>query len=166
MKDFYSIEEFYRYKEMQKQSELCREHTYLDQKNMQYPAIKLEKTTLDTISTTKLEQMTLDTIPDEAIILIKKFDAFNPKIQTSYAGYNELEVRVPIWSRHMEKTLLYALTSGTAYTIEHGNIYIWYTPFKGLDGAGFYKLKRFVFLNDESTVKYFLDGNEKILNPL
>ena len=66
----------------------------------------------------------------------------------------------------MEKTLLYALTSGTAYTIENGNIYIWYKPFKGFEGAGFYKLKRFVFLDDGSTVKYFLDENEKLSNPL
>lgn len=143
MKDFSSIEDFYRYK--QSQSGLFEDHI------SDLPEQK---------------RAALDTIPDEAISVIKKFDSFNPKSQTPHAEYNELEVCVPIWSRHMERTLLYALTSGTAYTIKNGNIYIWYKPFKGLEGSGFYKLKRFVFLNDGSTVKYFLNGNEKLLNPL
>lgn len=150
MKDFGSIEDFYRYrdKEMQSKSGLFEDHVFSGKRDMQYLS--------------EQERVALDTIPDEAIIVIKKFDSFNPKKQTPHAGYNELEVCVPIWSRHMEKTLLYALTSGTAYTIEKENIYIWYKPFKGFKGSGFYKLKRFVFLNDGSTVKYFLDGNEKL----
>lgn len=152
MKDFGSIEDFYRYKEMQSQYGFFEDHVFSGKRDMQYLS--------------EHERAALDTIPDEAIIVIKKFDSFNHKNQTHHATYNELEVCVPIWSRHMEKTLLYALTSGTAYTIENGNIYIWYKPLKGLDGSGFYKLKRFVFLNDGSTVKYFLDGNEKLSNPL
>ena len=146
MKNFSSIEDFYRCKEIQSQSGLFTDHVFSGKRDRQYLS--------------KKERATLDTIPDEAIIAINKFDSFNSKNQTPYAGYNELEVCVPIWSRHMKKTLLYALTSGTAYTIENGNIYIWYKPFRGFDGAGFYKLKRFVFLNDGSSVKYFLDGNE------
>ncbi len=142
MKNFSSVEEFYRYKGMDQVFSCKKDKQYLSE----------------------IESVTLDTIPDEAIIVINKFDFFNPKNQTTYAGYNELEVCVPIWSCHMKKTLLYALTSGTAYTIENEKIYIWYKPLKGFEGAGFYKLKRFVFLNDGSTVKYFLDGNEKISN--
>lgn len=152
MKNFSSIEDSYRYKEIKSQSGLLTNHVFSCKKDMQYLS--------------KNERVSLDTIPDEAIITINKFDSFNPKNQTTHAGYNELEVCVPIWGRHMEKTLLYALNSGTAYTIENENIYIWYKPFKGLEKAGFYKLKRFVFLNDISTVKYFLDGNEKLSNPL
>lgn len=146
------MKDFYRDKEMQSQSELLEDHVFSGKRDMQYLS--------------EQKKVSLDTIPDEAIIVIKKFDSFNPKRQTHHAGYNELEVCVPIWSRNMEKTLLYALTSGTAYTIENGNIYIWYKPFKGFEGAGFYKLKRFVFLDDGSTVKYFLDENEKLSNPL
>ena len=140
------------YKEMQRQSGLFEEYVFSGKRDMQYPS--------------EQEKEALDTIPGEAIIVINKFDSFNPKKQKLNAGYNELEVCVSIWSCHMEKTLLYALTSGTAYTIENGNIYIWYKPFKGLEGSGFYKLKRFVFLEGGSTVKYFLDGNEKLSNPL
>lgn len=152
MKNFDSIEDFYRYKEKQSQSGLLKDQDFAGKRDNQYLS--------------KKEESALDTIPEEAIIAIKKFDSFNPKSQTSRAGYNELEVCVPIYSDHMEKTLLYALTSGTAYKIENGNIYIWYKPFKGFKGSGFYKLKRFVFLNDGRAVKYFLDGNEKLPDPL
>lgn len=170
MKSFGSIEEFYR--EKQRQSGLFTDHVFSGKQDMQY-LVEQERVTLDTIPSqyrkmqlqvTETEKVTLDTIPDEAISTIKKFD--NPKNQTLYVGYNELEVCVSVWSRYIKKTLLYALNSGTAYTIENGSIYIWYKPFKGFDGAGFYKLKRFVFLNDGSTVKYFLDGEEKLSNPL
>ncbi len=112
------------------------------------------------------ESEKLNTIPDYAITIIEEFDLFNPKIQTPYAGYYELEVVLPIWSHHMEETLLYALTSGTAYKIANGNIYIWYKPFKGFKGSGFYKLNRFIFLENGRTVKYFLDGNEKLSDSL
>ena len=80
MKNFGSIEDFYR----------------SGKKDMKYLSEK--------------ERVTLDTIPDKAIITINKFDLCNSKNQTPHAGYNELEVWVPIRSRHMEKTLLYALT--------------------------------------------------------
>lgn len=152
MKNFGSIEEFYRNRKKQRQSGLFTDHVFSGKKDMQYLV--------------EQERVTPNTISDEAIIAIKKFDSFNPKNQTLHAGYNELEVCVPVWSRYMKKTLLYALNSGTAYTIENGSIYIWYKPFKGFDGAGFYKLKWFVFLNDGSTVKYFLDEKEKLSNPL
>ena len=119
----------------------------------------------DTQYLSETEKKSISLIPDEALLTIRKFDAGNSKIQTSHAGYGELAVLVPIWSPHIEQTLLYALTSGTAYTIEKGNIYIWYKPFKGFEGSGFYKLKRFVFLENGRYVKYFLDGNEKLPNP-
>lgn len=152
MKNFGNIEDFCGYKEIQSPSGLFTDYVSSDRENMQYLSEK--------------ESVTLETIPNEAIIAINKFDSFNPKNQTPYAGYNELEVDVPIWRLHMKMTLLSALTSGTAYTIENENIYIWYKPFKGFDGSGFYKLKRFVFLTDGNIVKYFLDGNEKLSNPL
>lgn len=173
MKNFSSIEEFYR--EKQRQSGLFTDHVFSGKQDMQYLA-EQERAMPDTIPSqyrnmqlqvTETEKETLDTIPDEAIIAIKRFDAFNSKNQSPYVGYNELEVCLSVWSRHIKKTLLYALNNGTAYTIENGSIYIWYKPFKGFDGAGFYKLKRFVFLNDRRcTVKYFLDGDEKLSNPL
>ncbi len=136
---------------MQNQIDLM-DHVFPDKKDIQHLS--------------EQERATLDTIPDEAIDAINKFDSLNSRNQTSHTGYNELEVCVPIWSRHMKKTLLYALNSGTAYTIENENIYIWYKPFKGLEGSGFYKLKRFVFLNGGNVVKYFLYGNEKLSNLL
>ena len=114
----------------------------------------------------KQERKYLEKIPEEALLAIKKFDSFNQKVQTQHAGPNELQVCNSIWSPNMKKTLLYALESGTAYTIHNGNIYIWYKPFKCYYGAGFYRLKRFVFLDGGSSVKYFLDGKDKIPNPL
>lgn len=152
MKGFGSIEDFYKYKEMQSQSGFFEDHVFSAKRDMQYLS--------------EQEREALDTIPEEAIMVIKKFDAFNSKNQTPHVGYNELEVCVSIWSNNMGNTLLYLLNSGTAYTIENGNIYIWYKPLKGLEGAGFYKLKRFVFFDYGSIVKYFLDRNEKLSNPL
>lgn len=152
MRNFSNNEDFSRYKEVQNQSGVFGTHVFSGKKDMQYLS--------------EQEREALATIPDEAVIVINKFDLLNPKNQTTHARNNELEVCVPVWSPHMEKTLLYALTSGTAYTVKNEQIYIWYKPIKGLEGAGFYKLKRFAFLNDGRTVKYFLDGNEKLSNPL
>lgn len=152
MKDFDAMEEFYRQKEMQGQYKLFEDKGFMRRKEMEHFS--------------KEEREKLNTIPDYAITIIEEFDLFNPRIQTPYAGYYELEVVLPIWSRHMEETLLYALTSGTAYKIANGNIYIWYKPFKGFYGSGFYKLNRFIFLENGRTVKYFLDGNEKLSDSL
>jgi len=136
------------YKEPQSKYGLYEEPIFSVRKDMQYPS--------------KQKSVALDTIPEKAISVIQKFS--NPQVQTP--EYNELEVCVPIWNYQMEKTLEYALTSGTAYIIENEEIYIWYKPFKGLEGAGFYKLKRFAFSKDGSMVEYFLDGNKKLPNPL
>lgn len=119
------------------------------------------------------EKAELGMIPDEAIIAIKKFDSFNHRRQTPQARYNELEVCVPLFHLKMsgpvfyydkgEPTLLYALINGTAYTVENGNIYIWYKPLKGFKGSGFYRLKRFLFIDaGQLLVKYFLSANEKL----
>lgn len=147
-----AMEEFYRQKEMNAQHKLFVNNGFIGRKERKYLF--------------EQESEKLNTIPDYAITIIQKFDMLNPKIQTPYAGYYELEVVLPIWSRHMEETLLYALTSGTAYKIANGNIYIWYKPFKGFKGSGFYKLNRFIFLENGRTVKYFLDGNEKLSDSL
>lgn len=147
-----AMEEFYRQKEMHAQHKLFVNNGFIERKEREYLF--------------EQESEKLNTIPDYAITIIEEFDLFNPKVQTPYAGYYELEVVLPIWSRHMEETLLYALTSGTAYKIANGNIYIWYKPFKGFKGSGFYKLNRFIFLENGRTVKYFLDGNEKLSDSL
>ena len=147
-----AMEEFYRQKEMHAQHKLFVNNGFIERKEREYLF--------------EQESEKLNTIPDYAITIIEEFDLFNPKVQTPYAGYYELEVVPPIWSHHMEETLLYALTSGTAYKIANGNIYIWYKPFKGFKGSGFYKLNRFIFLENGRTVKYFLDGNEKLSDSL
>lgn len=147
-----AMEEFYRQKEMHAQHKLFVNKGFIERKEREYLF--------------EQESEKLNTIPDYAITIIEEFDLFNPKVQTPYAGYYELEVVLPIWSHHMEETLLYALTSGTAYKIANGNIYIWYKPFKGFNGSGFYKLNRFIFLENGRTVKYFLDGNEKLSDSL
>ena len=111
----------------------------------------------------------LGAMTDDEIIIINKFDATNNKHQTPDPSYNELMVNIGIWSEKMEKTLLYALTSGTAYKIVNGDIYIWYSPRKGMKGSGFFKLTRFVFIDDIRVVRYFLNKNEPLLdsqNPL
>lgn len=108
------------------------------------------------------ERETFGNIPDEALITIKKFDANNSRNMTTRAGYGELLVSVPIWSPHMEKTLLYALTQGTAYKIKNKDIYIWYKHHKGFDGSGFYRLKRFYFSEVHDNVVYILDAYDRL----
>lgn len=101
-------------------------------------------------------------MPVEALELIQKFDEANdpnPKPE-----FNELTVFLNINSNNIKETLLYALTSGTAYVIEKGEIYIWYKPFQRMEGSGFFKLKRFMFLYGGRSVKYILDGNTMLPN--
>lgn len=105
-----------------------------------------------------------EAIPEEAMAVIEQYEEANMVEQTN--GYNELEVTLSLRSRYAEESLLYALTSGTAYVIKNGSIYIWYKPFQKMAGSGFFKLKRYVFFYDGNMVKYILDGNEKLSNPL
>lgn len=153
-RDFYEIKE-----RQQSRSELFNNQVFSGKRDMQYLS--------------EQEKAELGMIPDEAIIAIKKFDFFNSRRQTSQAGDDELEVCVPLFHTKTsgpvlyydkgEPTLLYALINGTAYTVENGNIYIWYKPWKGFEGSGFYRLKRFIFIDaGELLVKYFLSGNEKL----
>lgn len=152
MEDFKSVDNSYKYGNRQSENGLFSDRVFSNNGKKQYIC--------------EQENKTLDKIPEEALVAIKKFDSLNYKLQTQSIGQNELEVCNYIWSPNMKKTLLYALESGTAYTIYNENIYIWYKPFKGFEGSGFYRLKRFVFLEGGRTVKYFLDGSDKIPNPL
>lgn len=102
-------------------------------------------------------------IPDEAMKVIQQYEEANKVEQVS--GYNELDVVLSLRSRQVEETLLYALTSGTVYTIQYGKIYIWYKPFQKLEGSGFFRLKRFLFFYGGNMVKFVLDGNERLSNP-
>lgn len=108
------------------------------------------------------EHGTFEVIPAEAMAIIQRFEESNDMEQV--AGYNELEVVLSVRSRYAEETLLYALTSGTAYLIENGNIYIWYKPFQKMRGSGFFKLKRYMFFYGGNLVKYILDGNDMLPN--
>lgn len=107
-------------------------------------------------------QETFEEIPAEAMAIIQRFEESNNLDQV--AGYNELEVVLSMRSRNAEETLLYALTNGTAYVIEKGNIYIWYKPFQKMNGSGFFRLKRYIFFYGGNMVKYVLDGNDMLPN--
>ncbi len=103
-------------------------------------------------------------ISDEAMQVIQKYEEAN-KIE-QLAGYNELSVVLSLRSRKVKETLLYALNNGTAYTIQYGKIYIWYKPFQKMEGSRFFKLKRFLFFYGGNMVKFVLDGDEGLSNPL
>lgn len=175
MKDFYDMMNLNRYKESQ--LGLLENSAIFGARDMQYPT-EQERDSLSTIHNGAIlsaEDMKYpcehaktaqDKIPDEVIKVIQKFDISNPKVQSMDTGYNELVVDVPVRSDHIEWTLLYALNSGTAYKIKNENIYIWYKPSKGLENAGYYKLKRFKFIKFLGTIKYFLDGSDKLPNLL
>lgn len=103
-------------------------------------------------------------LPEEAMAVIERYESANEAEQAN--GYNELEVTLSVRSRCAEESLLYALTSGTAYVIQNGSIYIWYKPFQKMEGSGFFKLKRYVLFYGGNMVKYILDGNEKLSDSL
>ena len=109
-----------------------------------------------------LEHEALEILDNDTIDLIQKFASNQALHQALYARDDELEFCIPIKIGRTEPTLLYALTSGTAYTIHDNDIYIWYKPSQTLNGSAFYKLKRFLFLNNGRTVKYFLNKNTKL----
>lgn len=109
------------------------------------------------------EQEALETIPKEAFLTIKKYGYYNRDTKKQLPFLGELVVDVPIFASNAEnETLLYALTQGTAYKIVDNIIYIWYSPAKGFYGSGFFKLKRFCFLNNGSYIKYILDSRYKL----
>lgn len=98
-------------------------------------------------------------IPKEAIEVIKHHNLFSHDMWQLEPLLTELAVDVPIFAFDSENaTLMYALDHGTAYRILDNDIYIWYMPPKGIEGAGFFKLKRFFFLNNMSYVKYIVDS--------
>lgn len=108
-------------------------------------------------------------IPDTALQVIKLFETSIVPYQSETVGPGELVVDFPIPKKNLEKVLAYALSNGTAYLIKNGNIYIWYSPIKGIRPAiipvvsGWYRLKRF-FIYDHGWVKYILDEFDKLSN--
>ena len=102
-------------------------------------------------------------ILSDALRVIKNFE-INNCTSSIYDDYAELKLWVPIWSHHIEKTLLYALNQGTVYKIYNQKIYIWYKDMHGFEGCGFYRMKRFLFHEDGSFyVIYILDAHDKLL---
>jgi len=108
-------------------------------------------------------------IPDTALQIIKRFETSLEPYKPETATPLEILVDFPIPAKHLQKSLAYALNSGTAYLISDNNIYIWYTPITGIRPviiqavSGWYKLKRF-FIYDRGWVKYILDKFDKLPN--
>lgn len=98
-------------------------------------------------------------IPKEAVEVINHHNLSSQDMLQLEPLLTELAVDVPIFAFNAKNaTLMYALEEGTAYQIVNDDIYIWYMPPKGIEGAGFFKLKRFFFQNNMSYIKYIVDS--------
>lgn len=108
-------------------------------------------------------------IPDTALQIIDQFETSLVPYQPETATPLELVLDFPISAKHLQKSLAHALNSGTAYLINDNNVYIWYSPIRGIRPVeisavpGWYKLKRF-FIYDHAWVKYILDRFDKLPN--
>lgn len=108
-------------------------------------------------------------IPDTALQIIEEFETALVPYEPETATPLELVVDFSIPVKYLQKSLAYALSSGTAYLMQDGNIYIWYNPITGIRPTtnsaifGWYKLKRF-FIYDHGWVKYILDKFDKLPN--